>query len=218
MVGRPLAPWTAKVVEMLTPPDGMSPEWVDFKVLLDAAAPYIPDERASKTMEQRDFLNLTSARRDIISTSIGVLIRSKKVEVIYIEQPHRIFDKVRLTQKGVTNKPALKSNTHPWTTKIIEILQDNEWHPYDEILDLTSPMVPPGMAWRQAEESRLRHYQKRGTPPGERTRGGRNDTIKSGQRYYINRAVKSLRHTGRIEVEYGTQEIRKRPTRIRLIQ
>lgn len=216
MVGRPLSPWTAKIVEVLTPPEGESPEWVDFKLIVDAASPSVPYERAMTNLVSRDFTSIDTAKRDLIAIAVSALGRSKKVEILFVPKPFKHIDKVRLTQKGITNKPALKSNIHPWTTKIVDVLQDGEWHPYEEVMEATSFLVPPGMAWRKAEESRLRHYTKTGQPPGERVRGNRSDTIRSGQRYYINHALKALRKSNRIEVEYGTQEVRKRPTRIRL--
>lgn len=211
----PRTPWAAKVLEVLTPEDGEEPEWVAFQDIVDVAISLIPEERAQRHLAIKPGYNsIYSARRDLISSVVQSLALSNTVDV---EVDHaRRMSRVKLTEKGLLGKSAPRQSAHPWTLKILEILADKEWHNYESVMKEAAPLVPPGMGWRQAEENRVAYYSKRKVPIGERVRGDRNDTIKTGQRFYVSKGIKSLRSSGRIEVEYGDQAVKKRPTRLRL--
>lgn len=111
-------------------------------------------------------------------------------------------------------RPRIDAN--PWTLKILEVIEDGEWWDYDKVLSIVTPLVPPGMAWRHAESTRAARYKSLGRPVAERTRGSREDTIKTGQRAFVRNSINALYANGRIIVEYGDQPKRKRPLRIRL--
>lgn len=112
-----------------------------------------------------------------------------------------------------------RRTAHPWTLRILEILaeREGEWFDYEEIVALTAPMVPPGMAWRAAEQRRALHYKRQGLAIAERQHGGRADTIKTGQRSYIRIAINGLATHNRVEVMYGDQPKRPRPIKVRLL-
>lgn len=207
-------PWAVKLLEILTPEEGEEPEWVSFQDILDVTVPLIPEERALRHLVVKPrFTNTYAARRDLVSMVVQSLTLSHTVE---IELDNRRLDRVKLTEKGLLGKSSPRQTAHPWTLKILEILANKEWHDYEAVMEEAAPLVPPGMAWRQAEENRVTYYSRRRVPTGERVRGDRNDTIKTGQRYYVSRGIRSLRTSGRIEVEYGGQAVKKRPTRLRL--
>lgn len=115
----------------------------------------------------------------------------------------------------MASSPIAKAS--PWRIRILELLANGDWWEYGLLIREVSPMVPAGMAWRQAETSRARHYIDRGLAVPERTRGSKSDTIITGQRFYIGKAINQLKREGKIEVEYTNNPKRQRPLRIRLI-
>lgn len=57
----------------------------------------------------------------------------------------------------------------PWTAKAAELLADGEWRDREWLIRQLTPLVPPGMAMRQAEKARVNASSKPGrTPPPER--------------------------------------------------
>ena len=115
-----------------------------------------------------------------------------------------------------------RQDAFPWTLKVLEILEDGEWHNYKDILSIAAPLVPPAVAWRKAEANRETHYRRAGREVKDRQKGERNDTIKTGQRTYVNTAIRGLarrtrdRGDPRVEVEYNDSPQRPRPLRVRL--
>jgi len=114
-------------------------------------------------------------------------------------------------------KTAVRKTANPWTLKVLDILQDGEWHNFDEIVSECMPLVPPGVAWRKAEKNRQQHYDRQGRPQQDRHYGDKNTTIQTGQRMLVAIGVRGLARHGRIEVEYQDPSLkRKRPSRVRL--
>lgn len=107
-----------------------------------------------------------------------------------------------------------------WHRKLLDILSDGEWHDYEQLIQECAPMVPPGLAWRKAEQNRLKYYEREKREAEPRHYGDRTNTILTGQRAVIQRALVNIRKQRRMDTEY--QDIpnskRLRPTRIRLIK
>lgn len=121
-----------------------------------------------------------------------------------------------MTTQEVSLTSPSGSKAHPWTEKILEILSDGEWHDYKDVRDSAARLVPPGVAFRQAEANRVRHYQRQGREVVERKYGSREDTVLSGQRAFVNKSLTNLIRRGRVEAVYGAQPRRKRAEKIRL--
>lgn len=113
---------------------------------------------------------------------------------------------------------APRKDSHPWTLKVLEVLEDREWHPYTDVMLEACVLVPPGMGWRLAEAARAAHYKSKGKVMNERVHGGREDTILTGQKSAVASAILGLRRNNRVEVEYvDPASVRKRPSRVRRI-
>jgi hypothetical protein len=78
--------------------------------------------------------------------------------------------------------------------------------------------VPEKMAYDKAEYYREYHYRRRGLEPAPRRYGDREDTVRTGRRFIVSKAVNLLVKNGRVEVMYENSErSRKRPHKIRKI-
>lgn len=88
------------------------------------------------------------------------------------------------------------------------LLADGAWHDREEAVALMVPHVPPGQAYRRAEQSR-----KRMTSGGPRTIGDEQSAITTGRRSIAVKLITSRAKRGRIEqtVVDGTVQIRRRP-------
>lgn len=110
------------------------------------------------------------------------------------------------------------TDDRPWTQKLLDQLSDGEWHDYKTLIKEVSLVVPEDLALEKAEYYRSRHYLKAGNPVAERTHGDVTNTIKTGQRLVLSRAIQSLSRRNRVEVEYSNENPKRRkPERIRLI-
>jgi hypothetical protein len=105
-----------------------------------------------------------------------------------------------------------------WRKKLLALLEDGEWHDYVTVRDQAAGTVPPGQAFRRAERKRIASYRYRAgvSEANPRQRGGRDDTILTGQRSFVSDTFERLKRSGLIELEYGDQRFRKRPVRVRL--
>jgi hypothetical protein len=92
---------------------------------------------------------------------------------------------------------------------LLRLLDDDEWHPFEDIVNRLASTVPPGKALRrydQREEYRRQHYGKERVH-AELTEG---EKIASGQRTLAVVAVHSLRKRY-VELNEERTQIRRRP-------
>lgn len=113
----------------------------------------------------------------------------------------------------------------PWTDALLKVLDDGEWHDYQDVLREVCPSVPAEKAFQKAEYYRHYHYLKQGKEPPQhddgspkRRYGDQTNTIKTGQKFIISRAIQNLCRRGVVEVEtvMKTGGKRSRPISIRL--
>lgn len=119
--------------------------------------------------------------------------------------------------------PRHRADATPWYHRILEVIEDGEWHDVSDIVSLVAPMIPPGMAWRRAEHNRERSYKERGEDVKPRKFGNQLTTIQTGQRQLVIVALNTMKRVGRIEVEYKDVsntpgKKRLRPQRVRKIE
>lgn len=99
------------------------------------------------------------------------------------------------------------------TDRVLELLADRKWHALSELVDAVAPMLPPGPAYRRAEQSRRRHQEVRGMPVTPRQRGDKARAIASGRRIGARNVVRGLRLRGQVEERVnGRIEVRALPT------
>lgn len=101
--------------------------------------------------------------------------------------------------KGANNEARMK----PWTRRFMEVLADGREHDWDEALFEAMAAVPPGMAFRKAEDERARGWKARYGDDAEippRRRGDMNSTIAAGARSIVLDNLLGLRKRGRIVV------------------
>ncbi len=82
--------------------------------------------------------------------------------------------------------------------RVMEVLADGEWHDSAELIAVLAPMMPPGPAYRRAEESRKSRQRRRGHEPTARQRGDRDSAIASGQRMAAREVLRGLNRRDRI--------------------
>lgn len=92
----------------------------------------------------------------------------------------------------------------PWTTRVLEVLADGEWHTLEELVEAAGPLIPPGRATRQAHYSRDWQRARRradGRPEASAAaREARTDGAEmTGRRQLIVASVNSLVRYGRVE-------------------
>lgn len=96
----------------------------------------------------------------------------------------------------------LPSRAKPWTVKLFELaLARGGRIRYEEAVQKTMPLVPPGVAFRVAELSRQRVNLKHSGVAGPRKRGDLDSAIRSGQRSKIIDSLNMLKRFGRIKFE-----------------
>lgn len=99
-----------------------------------------------------------------------------------------------------TNR-AIRPDLRPWTAALLDALgEEGEWMFYQDALDLAMPLVPEEQAFEVAEKYRSYYYSKQGLPLPERKYGEREDTIKTGRKAVVSKAIQDLRRSGRIQV------------------
>lgn len=97
--------------------------------------------------------------------------------------------------------------------RVMELLDDGKWHPLSELVDAVAPMLPPGPAYRRAEQSRRRLQESRGFPVTARQRGDKERAVASGRRLGARNVVRGLRIRGRVEERTSDRiEVRALPT------
>jgi hypothetical protein len=107
----------------------------------------------------------------------------------------------------------------PWVNKLFDLLDDQEWHDYADILHISSLEVPEDLAEKKGEYYRSYHYRKAGHEVAERRSGGQSETIKTGQRFVVSKVIQRYTQQGLLEIEYDNTTVdrrRKRPHNIRL--
>lgn len=107
---------------------------------------------------------------------------------------------------------------HPWSKRLVEVLRDGEWHDYGDVVKEASQEVPDELAYNKAEYYREYHYRRRGLEPASRRYGDKDDTIRTGQRFIVSKAIQQLKRRGEVEVLYeqdSSGRTRKRPSKIR---
>lgn len=86
----------------------------------------------------------------------------------------------------------------PWSIAIRRLLSDGEWHDRDELLAVASRAVPPGVAWRRAEQHRIQTARVQRSPM-VRVRGDVFSAIKVGEHRVAYDALRRTVQTGAIE-------------------
>lgn len=108
---------------------------------------------------------------------------------------------------------------HPWTKRLLDALSDGEWHDYREMVREASQEVPEELAEERANYYRNYHYKRIGLSPADRRYGGREETIKTGQRFVVSKIIQALAKSQVVQIQYDSQttgRTRKRPQKIRL--
>ena len=87
-------------------------------------------------------------------------------------------------RKGFPRHPS------PIRARLLELLDDEEWHDYERIMAQCIKLVPPGQAYRKAEESRLAARQREGLPATPRKKYTDSDkVIRSGARQVVSQLI-----------------------------
>lgn len=103
-----------------------------------------------------------------------------------------------------------------WTEELLGVLAGGVWRTYEEVLDETMSSVPEELALRVAERYRSYHYKRSGRDVSTRKYGEVSDSIKTGRKTIISRAIQDMKRSGRVELEYHESELkRKRIKRLR---
>lgn len=85
----------------------------------------------------------------------------------------------------------------PWTNALLSILADGEWHDWEEVVQKSMPLVPPGRAIKKGEASRLTTAKVRGkTPLAVRDHG---DARLTGARLIVLGSLRAQIENGRVE-------------------
>ena len=102
---------------------------------------------------------------------------------------------------------------NPLTQAVLDRLSDNQWHDYEDVIRDVEYLIPPGVAYKQAEFN----YQVRYPDKERKVEPDKKSLVRSGQRYLVVRTLISLRSTGKVEVLYSNEQTRRKPKSVRLI-
>jgi hypothetical protein len=89
----------------------------------------------------------------------------------------------------------------PWMTKVYELLADGNWHDLEQLLEAAMPLVPPGVARRQAVHARDKWRENHGhTGPRVHPALSRpQDPVRVGARRKVMDSISSAKQRGQIE-------------------
>lgn len=91
----------------------------------------------------------------------------------------------------------------PWSIAILYLLDDDEWHEWDEAVTAGARRVPPGKAYRRGEQLRSRPDKHHNTGP--RVRGDEGYSIHTGARAFARQVLQGMVRNGHIE-QSGTND------------
>lgn len=95
-----------------------------------------------------------------------------------------------------------RDKMRPHTRRVVDLLSDGEWHPWDAVVVEAAALVPPGAAFRRSESDRLRKAEYHGTyKGGERKYGDHHTAIAAGARAIVVDGIAGMRQRGKVETE-----------------
>lgn len=107
----------------------------------------------------------------------------------------------------------------PWVAALLEILEDGEWHFYQEAIDKAGQVIPANLGWEKGEYYRSYHYTRSGKPVQPRKMGTSVETINSGRRIIMSNLVRLLAKRRILEIKYEDPKAkRKSPVKIKLYE
>jgi hypothetical protein len=90
----------------------------------------------------------------------------------------------------VAKRKGFPRHPSPIRAKLLELLDDEEWHDYERVMAQCMRMVPPGQAYRKAEESRVGYLQRHNREVKPRVRNTDSDqVIRSGARQVVSQLI-----------------------------
>jgi hypothetical protein len=94
----------------------------------------------------------------------------------------------------VAKRKGFPRHPSPIRAKLLELLDDEEWHDYERVMAQCMKMVPPGQAYRKAEESRVGYLQRNNLEVKPRVRNTDSDqVIRSGARQVVSQLIQGQR-------------------------
>lgn len=97
------------------------------------------------------------------------------------------------------------------------MLEDCEWHSYEECLEKCCVLIPVNAAWEKGEYYRTYHFRRRDLPVPPRQVGSDVQTIHTGRRILMGNLIRVMTSRRIVEIGYEAPGKRRKPERLRLV-